>query len=170
MDTIPLYLPTDAPDIPFLNLAHQVNLIELKRGPCPELGAHVERRPCACGTRDQIAVQDRSILVHKNAHAVNGYPSYFISDPTHQEAFTLVTWLTRHMFHTFYNPIQNGSLVRYLTPEGIFSSQTHETCDRCERHTLVGEPVFFLKGIVLSQGNKGPTLESVLQHGRPEQT
>lgn len=116
--------------------------------------------PCACP--DSIVLEDSGIIVPRRQHAVAGYPGYFIE--THcndKELFTLVVWLTRNRYQRFYNRIENGSLVRYLAPNKVFRKLDHETCAECERHVLSGDPVLCLKHIVLSQYNKGPTVESV---------
>ncbi|GIY89204.1 uncharacterized protein CEXT_656531 [Caerostris extrusa] len=118
--------------------------------------------PCACTMKDGICVGEHKIMVVRDKHAVAGYPAYALpSGFTDSQVLTLFAWLTRHKFYTFGSTIENGSLVRYLTPSRLFRSSPHPTCPQCECHSLVGDPVYCLKNIVLSAQNKGPTIESV---------
>lgn len=59
-------------------------------------------------------------------------------------------------------PQKPKNFNRFLTPNKLFKRVSHPTCPSCDMYVMVKEPVFFLKEIVLSAENKGPTLESVL--------
>ncbi|GFX43070.1 uncharacterized protein TNCV_2711141 [Trichonephila clavipes] len=158
-----LYVPQELLNDAFLQHAAQEKLITLETRE-PKVCAHIEHHPvCACDSSCQLVVQGKSIIAARDQHIVSAYPCYALpKDCTSEEIVTIVTWLTRHQFWTFATTLENGSLVRYLTPHFIFSMQPHASCDQCTQHTLEGEPVFCLKSVVLSGQNKGPTLESVL--------
>ncbi|GFT26020.1 uncharacterized protein NPIL_16941 [Nephila pilipes] len=163
MGSVHIYAPLDLLNDGFLQRASQEKLISLETH-VPVECAHIERHcDCACSCPSQLVVQGKSIIVPRDQQVVNAFPCYALpKECTSEEMVTVVTWLTRHKFWTFANTLENGSLVRYLTPQRIFRLQPHPSCDQCEQHLLEGEPVFCLKNIVLSSQNKGPTVESVL--------
>lgn len=165
-----LYVP-ERPS-PFLNMAHDEGLITLTpvfvQGQCMRIKRNL---PCACS--HPLVVQGRTITVPKG-DSVMGHPSYAL--PLHctlEEQLTVVTWLTRGRFLSFGMGVEeilpkrkdgkpNNTITRDLTPNKTFRMRPHPTCHKCEVFDMVKDPVFCLKGIVMSVDNKGPTVESVL--------
>jgi hypothetical protein len=146
----------------FLTLAHEEKLIVLQTAFMPNEGIRVARdKLCAC--HDKLVLCHRTITVCRGTHIINEYPYYHVPiDATPDEELTLVTWLTRERFFSFGHDNINGTMKRVLVPNAIFQSKPHPTCQYCEQHCMIKEPVFCLKSIVLSMKNKGPTVESVL--------
>lgn len=147
----------------FLSNADQEGLIKLHRISTPPQGSvFIEKNAiCACSNHAIVVNNKDTITVVKGEHQVAGFPAYVLPpDCDDEEALAVVAWLTRHQFHTFTSKIEDGSLVRKLEPCRFFRKIPHQSCEICESYELIGDPVFFLKHIVLSKQNKGPTLES----------
>lgn len=150
----------------FLKHAHEEKLIVLQTAFMPDVGLCVTRgRHCAC--RDKLVVWGRTVTVSEGEHVVNSFPYYQLPvDATPEEELTLVTWWTRHRFSSFGHEIQPyercKTMTRFLTSNSIFRCRPHPDCEQCRVYDMVKEPVFCLKSIVLSQQNKGPTIESAL--------
>lgn len=168
------------PTSPFLRNCHDEKLVTLKTENVPDHCGKFQRGSCACNSLHGIVVCGRSIIIKNEEHLVNAYPGYALpNDCTPDEELTIVTWLTRSRFLMFSHGYKNWHLKdcepphcncecsvktmeRFLVPNHIFESQSHKNCNVCTVYTLIGEPVFCLKKVVLSAQNKGPTVESVL--------
>lgn len=156
----------------FLKHAHDTGLITLKSGIAPNHCARIVRgSSCACSAPNGLVVNGRNILVELDQQSISGFPGYVLPDDcTHDEELTVVTWLVRHRFlrfHTYREPVDKDNkeskkkkLVRDLD-SNLFRCKDLG-CKKCSINTLISEPVFCLKGMVVSAQNKGPTVESVL--------
>ncbi|GBN92061.1 hypothetical protein AVEN_266875-1 [Araneus ventricosus] len=165
-NVLQLYVPSDVAKEPFLRNAVNVGFVQLVSYPEAKLALNVRVDPLACACdADHLVVHDDTVVVFKDSHVVKGYPAYALpAHATNRDVVTLVTWLTRHQFHTFVSKIENGTLNRYLGYK-LFSSSPHPHCTNCTRFTLLGETIFLIKHTVLSAQNKGPTIESVTEDG-----
>lgn len=159
MERVSLYVPESVPK-DFLNIASP--LVRLVPAPTEPYALFDRTDSCACSTRHALAIQGRSVLVQQNQHVVLGFPLYALHpDCTLEETCVIVTWLFRHRLKTFQSAIVEGSLQRTLGTRTLFQKTLYGEC--CERYTLLKDPVFMLKSIVLSPYGKGPNLESVCQ-------
>lgn len=148
---------------PFLQHAEEEGLVRLLDVAMPEHTVFDRAPPCACRSKDGLAIHDEGGVVVAHDHLlVRGSSCYSFDrlDPD-RDYPVAVSWLIRNKFLTFHSTIENGSLVRFLSPNQLF--RRRPTSCACVRYDLVGEPVYCLKQSVLSFTNKGPTLESVLQ-------
>lgn len=145
----------------FLKMAAQEELVDLHVGPLPEHGVCFERRDTDCACPNRLIVNGRCIVCPSST--IMAFPHYGIPDGcTPEEEITIVTWLTRQRFLSFGSDWKNKTFSRYLDNNGVFEKHTSEKCPNCEKYVMDKDPVFFLKSIVLSALNKGPTLESAL--------
>lgn len=170
MALVSLYAPDSVPK-DFLKLAdgQLVSLVPAAPSPADPFALFDRSSTtttCACGTRNGLAVRDRTVL--SNNKLPMGFPLYVLPpDCTFEETVTIVTWLTRFRFKTFRHCVEEGWFYRTLESEPVFrvsSSRDDDDDDEkcCQSFTLDRDPVFMLKTIVLSPFGKGPTLESVL--------
>lgn len=161
MALVSLYAPDSVPK-QFLNLATElVSLVPAVPDDTASFALFDRPRNCACGTRNGLAIYHRTLLINRN-NTLLGFPVYALPpDCTLEETVVIVTWLTRFRFKTLKYTINNGWFHRSLETDALF--HITECGDCCQSFTLVNDPVFLLKSIVLSPFGKGPTLESVLK-------
>lgn len=159
MALVSLYAPEGVPR-DFLDAAEFVNLVPRLAEPYALFG---RTETCSCVTRNSLALSGRSVLIRRNTHQALGYPLYALpEDCTAEETVVVVAWLCRNKFKTFKTRVANGSLQRSLESDCWFRKTDRTDCCCCETYTLVRDPVFMLKSIVVSEYGTGPTLESVL--------
>lgn len=128
--------------------------------------------PCACNTRDKLAIRGRIIFVKKSHHQACGFPYYALpEDCTFEETYVIVAWLVRNSLKSFRSRIVSKvvkkKMVRHFErtlETNIWFSVTSNEENCCDCFTLTKDPVFFLKKIVLSPFGRGPVLESCLQN------
>lgn len=158
MAHVSLYVPESVPKDFLANAGF------LKMVPLTEPYALFGRtETCSCSSLHSLVLRGRSIIIKRNTHQALGYPVYALPpDCTLEETVVAVTWLCRNKFKTFKTRIVNGSLTRSLESNCWFSRTDFSDC--CEMYTLLTDPVFMLKSIVVSPYGKGPTLESVLKN------
>lgn len=122
--------------------------------------------PCACNTRDKLAIRGRTIFVKKSHHQASGFPYYALpKDCTFEETYVIVTWLVRNGLKSFRSRVVEEKEVTYFQrtlDTNFWFKVTDKSC--CDCFTLVKDPVFFLQQIVLSPFGKGPVLETCLQN------
>lgn len=165
MDPVSLYVPRNVPR-DFLNMACEKYMVDVvEELPDPSHYALFDRamRSCACGTRDSLAIRDRTVIVKKDHHPALSFPYYALpEDCTFEESYVIVTWLLRNRFKTFSSQIADGSLKRTLNTNCWFTLEQRYCC---EFFTLENDPVFLLKRVVLSPYATGPVLESCCRKG-----
>lgn len=149
----------------FLQLAHDSGLVTLNTGAAPNYCAQIARElPCACASPNGLVVNGRRIIVEKDQQSISGFPGYAFPDNCSlDEQLTLVTWLVRDRFVRFCTFLDSQKKLTRTLDSTFFQTEMHD-CEKCFINTLVAEPIFCTKGIVVSAQNKGPTLESVSSH------
>lgn len=147
---------------PDLEFYENVGLVQITQT-IPPTYAVFEKKPCACQTRNELAICE-NIFSKSLLDSTVGYSAYRI-DPkvNRQELETVITWLTQSNYNTFTTWIESGSLMRGLTAarHKLFRKTATKLCG-CHEYRLTATPVFHLQDIVVSGDKKGPTLESVL--------
>lgn len=147
---------------PELDFYEQVGLIEKTRDEPPAY-AVIEKKTCACGTRNELAVDGDRIFCGRLDSAV-GHSAYRIDRRvTREELTTVLAWLTRSAFQTFTSWIERGDFSRGLTSaKNKLFRKLPNSLPCCHAYRLAATPVYHLRHIVVSNEKKGPTLESVL--------
>lgn len=159
MVPVSLYVPDNVPR-KFLNNAFESGLVDMVTLTDPYALFDRTKKSCACGTRNNLSIQGRTISV--GMHQAFGFPLYALPvDCTFEETYVIVTWLLRYKLLTFKTKIVNGSLQRSLDRNTWFIAKKNRNCF-CTNYTLIKDPVFMLSKIVLSPYAKGPVLESVV--------
>lgn len=138
-----------------------VDYVQILQSP-PDCFATFGKGECACHTSFEWTVDGRTISFRDESHYSTAYPAYVLDGSvTEREIVTVLTWLTKPNLLRFGSKIENGTLVRFLTP-GPFR-RIDSPCGTCIRYRLEKTPVFCTSSFVISGENKGPTLESVLR-------
>lgn len=132
-----------------------VQVLETK----PEHYALIEKKTCACDTRNGIAVNNKSILINDLDNYVKGHENYIIEYKSYRELKTVIFWLLKSYFYMFDFKVEKSKFTRYLSER--FFSIRYKPCI-CIKYTLSEEPIYCLKNIVVSSLKTGPTVKSVI--------
>lgn len=154
---ISVYVPDNVPENYVKGFQKRLRFVDA----LPEIYLQIEKNvPCACDTQDRFVVQHTSIILPKDVSPVISYPCYAMpEESTHEELYTLITWLLQNQFKTFRNRIVHHVLVRDFAYRPLLDPTPQFNC--CTRYTLKEFPIFFMDDIVVSLYGAGPTVESV---------
>lgn len=161
-----LIVPENVPR-KFLNIAFDAGLIDIVY-PTENYALFDRSKSCACGSRDNLTIDGRTVVVKKNHHQASAFPFYALpEDCTFEETYVIVTWLVRNALKSFHSEIDGGNFVRSLKTNFWFDSKDDEKgC--CGRFTLTKDPVFCMSKIVVSPFGMGPVLEKCIQNKADE--
>lgn len=161
-----IYIPENE-EIPIPSYVEE-KFIEVTRNE-PEQYVTIERKECACNTKDGIAVFNDNMIIQKQDLYVTGCSNYRILYNSETEFINAVFWLVKSKFYTFVNyygyyyshrtQSMQKTLKRRLSPR--FYTMTKLQCG-CIQYYLGESIVYCLRNIVLSGKKKGPTIESVI--------
>lgn len=169
-----LIVPDNVPR-DFLDQAFEEGIVDIVYPTDPH-AAFDRPEPCACTTPDKLAVRGRTIFVKKGHHEASAFPHYALpKDCTIEETYVIVTWLVRNSWKSFRARVvrekvkKNGKVEEVMhfrrtleTNIWFRVSSTDENC--CDRYTLIRDPVFFARQLVLSPFGKGPVVECCVQN------
>lgn len=133
-----------------------VNLVNNK----PSSYATIEKKDCACNSKNGIAVNKGSIFIDNLDNYVKNHETYVFDFQSREEIETSVFFLIKSHFQTFGSSCFRSGFQRHYT-EKFF--HVHTKLCGCIEYKLKGKPVYCLESIVVSAEKTGLTVRGVIE-------
>lgn len=133
-----------------------VNLVKNK----PSSYATIEKKDCACNSKNGIAVNKGSIFIDNLDNYVKNHETYVFDFQSAEETETVVFFLLKSHFQTFGSSCFRSRFQRHFS-EDFFYVRTKKC--RCIEYALRGKPVYCLESIVVSAEKSDLTVRAVIE-------
>lgn len=122
----------------------------------------IEKKSCACNTKNGIAVDEFSIIINNLDNYVKCHENYVFEFGSKNELETAIFWLVKSKFYSFDYKIQTDPVKYYRCLSEKFFYISYEKCG-CIKYKTRGKPIFCMENIVVTSNNVGPTIKSAIR-------
>lgn len=120
----------------------------------------IEKKDCACDTKNGIAVKTYSIFIDNSDNYVKHHETYLFDFESEEEIQTVVFFLLKSHFQTFGCTFKDGYFKRSYSEDFFYVRS--KMCG-CIEYELKGKPVYCLESVVVSSSKISTTIKGVLE-------
>lgn len=132
-----------------------VNLVKNK----PSSYATIEKKACACNSKNGIAVNKGSIFIDNLDNYVKNHETYVFDFQSEEEIESAVFFLLKSHFQTFGSSCFRSGFKRHYSDDFFF---VHTKLCGCVEYKLKGKPVYCLESVVVSAEKSDLTVRAVI--------